>query len=70
VAAPAETPVTTPAELTVAIAGDALLHDPPVVASFNDVVPAGQIVVVPLMLPAFAKAFTVTTVVAVNPPAE
>jgi hypothetical protein len=49
----------------VAIDGDALLHDPPPVASFNEVVPAGQMVAVPpLILPATANTFTVTTVVA------
>ena len=57
---PAATPVTIPAELTVAIELLLLLHTPPVVASFNVVVADGQTVVVPVIVPAPGNGLTVT----------
>lgn len=46
---PAATPVTTPVEETVAMAGLALLHIPPGVAQLSAEVPPTMVVVVPVM---------------------
>ena len=61
-AEPVATPVTTPAELTVATAVLALLQVPPVDASLNVEVCPGQTVVVPVM--AEINELTVTTLLA------
>jgi hypothetical protein len=65
---PADTPVTVPEELTVAIAVSVLLHAPPGAASLSDVVDSAHTVAVPAMLPATGNAFTVTNVVATAVP--
>ena len=56
---PAETPVTIPAFVTVAIAGLLLIHVPPVVGD-NVVVPFTQIEELPIMF-TIGNAFTLTT---------
>ena len=49
---PAATPVTTPEELTVAIAVELLVHAPPVVASLSAVVNNAQVEAFPVIVPA------------------
>ena len=67
VAVPAATPVTVPVEPTVAADALVLLHVPPLVASFNDVVaPPSHTLGVPVIdAGAEGSGFTVTLAVAV-----
>ena len=66
VAVPAATPVTTPVEAFTAATPAALLDQlPPLTVEANVVVPAIQILCVPLRVPAEAGAVTVTVLVAV-----
>ncbi len=67
IAVPVATPVTTPEADTVAIAGTVLLHMPPGVALDNVSEPPTQTLPLPVM--GDGPAFTVTTMVAVQPPA-
>ena len=62
---PGDSPATIPALLTVAAAVRALLHAPPVVASFKVVVDVAQIFGVPEIVAGVG--FTVTTAVTVHP---
>jgi len=66
VVVPADTPVTAP-ELTSIVATEVLLEDhvPPIPVVLNVVEPFEQIAVVPLIVPAFGCAVTVTVAVAV-----
>ena len=63
---PAATPVTIPVAPTVAMPGDTELHTPPAVpvGSASVVVPVGQTVSVPVIVPILGPAVTVTIVVA------
>jgi hypothetical protein len=61
VALPALIPETTPDELTVATSVLLLVHVPPETVAERVELVAGQIVDVPLIVPAFVAAFTVTT---------
>ena len=63
---PGETPVTTPAELIVAMEGFPLLHVPPEVASVKTVDDPAATVVVPVM--AVGTGFTVNDMVAILVP--
>jgi hypothetical protein len=63
VAVPALTPVTTPADDTVALAVP-LLHDPPVTVLLSVIVAASQTFVEPEIVPAFGSGLMVMTVVA------
>ena len=66
VAVPAATPVTTPVEAFTVTTPVALLDQlPPLTVEANVVVPAIQILCVPLRIPAEAGAVTVTVLVAV-----
>ena len=66
-AAPADTPVTRPPELTVAISGVPLDQVPPPIALLSEVVPPTQTPIYPDM-PGFG--FTVTTIVVEQPASE
>ena len=61
---PAETPVTTPVELTVAIAGLLLLQVPPTVVSISVMVLPVHTLVGPVIVPADTTLITVTSAVA------
>ena len=63
-AEPAATPLTTPAEVTVASEGVALVQVPPVTDSVNEVVAPIHNTLAPEMLPALASGLTVTAIVA------
>ena len=63
VAAPTDTPVTTPLELTVATAVLLLLQVPPEVAFVNVVPEPTHIAEVPLIAETVGEAFTVTVIV-------
>jgi hypothetical protein len=64
VAPPAATPVTKPAEPTVAIAGALLLHIPPGVTSLNEVVAATHTFAIPVIeAGTTGNGFTVTIAV-------
>ena len=66
VAVPAATPVTTPVEAFTVATPTALLDQlPPLTVEANVVVPATQMLCVPLRVPAEAGAVTVTVLVAV-----
>ena len=58
---PAEIPVTLPDASTVPTKEVTLLHAPPTAASVKDVFAPAQSTGVPVMVPAFGSAFTVTT---------
>lgn len=61
VAVPAESPVTTPDALTLAMAGVVVLHTPPGVASDNVVVPLTQATIVPVIGATVGVGFIVKT---------
>jgi hypothetical protein len=65
---PAETPVTTPEEVTVAMPVSVLLHTPPGATSLREVVDDAHMVLAPVIVPAKGSAFTVTTLVAAAVP--
>jgi len=65
---PGAIPVTTPVALTVATPVLTLLQTPPIVPSVKLVVVVGQTVNVPVIVPAFGVALTVTTAVAAAMP--
>jgi hypothetical protein len=68
VVVPPERPLTTPNVLTVPTAMFVELHTPPVIPSARPiVVPAHTVPDAGVIIPAFAAALTVTTVVAVQP---
>ncbi len=67
-AVPAVTPVTTPDELTVALAVLLLLHAPPVTVALRAMLLPAQTVVAPEMVPAEGVLFTVTFIVATAVP--
>ena len=64
VVVPAAAPVTIPVEPTEAVVGAAELQVPPDTASVSAVVVPTQTKAVPVMVPALAAGFTVTTLVA------
>ena len=64
VAVPVATPVTTPTELTVALAGAPLLNTPPLIERATVPVAPGHTEVVPERVPASGNPVTVTTFVA------
>jgi hypothetical protein len=68
VAAPADTPVSTPVVLIEAIAALLVLHTPPEAVSDNALVAPTHIEVVPLIVPADAAELTVTAWVALAVP--
>jgi hypothetical protein len=65
VVVPADSPLTTPNALMLPVAGEELLHVPPVVPSLSDAVDDWQIAVAPLI--AAGEAVTVTIAVTVQP---
>ena len=68
VVVPAAMPVTTPAVLTVPLAGVMLLHTPPLTDGVSVVVAATHTVAVPVSVPAFGRGFTVAMLVAAAVP--
>ena len=68
VVVPAVRPFTTPVALTVATPVDTEVHAPPPAASVRLVADPAHTVSVPVMLPAFGDALTVTTTVAAAEP--
>ena len=65
---PKDTPVSNPEVPIVATPVAVLLHVPPAVPSLSKLVEVGQTIVVPVMVPASGKGFTVTTCVAAAVP--
>ena len=68
VVVPAAMPATTPAVLTVPLAGATLLHTPPPADGVNVVVLPAHTVGIPESAPALASAFTVTMLAAATVP--